>query len=122
MRRSPLHRIVAALFAVWIAVVIGDPGVLHSCPEHGAHALTAAHGSHSAHHDAGHQHGSKSHGGCTCVGSCCVTAAVGPLPTVATFAVATHIVPAVEQPRIGSDVAFTSPDRLLPFANGPPQA
>jgi hypothetical protein len=121
MPRSVLARILSTVFALWFAVVIGDPGVLHACPEHGAHA---SHGSHAAHHAAASQHGgAPAHsGGCTCMGSCCATPVVAPLPGIANFVVSEAIIPAVGQPEYSCAAPAAAAPRLLPFSNGPPQA
>jgi hypothetical protein len=124
----------AALFALWFAVVLGDPGVLHSCPMHGNYAAPVAatehsehamHGGATAHHvdapsESSHQHGPQ--GPCTCVGHCCATPAVAPLPTVVIFTVPAHVAQPTQRPELSSDDAPASPDLRLPFANGPPRA
>jgi hypothetical protein len=122
MRRPLLARFLSSLFALWFAVVVGDPGVLHACPEHGGHA---GHGSaHSAHQRAGGEHGKApaTTGGCTCIGSCCAAPSLAPLPEIASFTVSTAIVPAVSTPEYPASAPASLPERLLPFANGPPQA
>lgn len=129
MRRlSALSRPFVALFALWFAAVLGDPGVLHSCPMHGAHAggtsnasAHAMHGSAASHHVG--SHGSQKQtptGPCTCVGHCCAAAAVAPLPTVSTFTVPVHVAQPNARPEFPSDAVPASPDLRLPFANGPP--
>ena len=140
-RRARWTRPVAALFALWFALVLGDPGLLHSCPMHGGHALagtaasagmphhSAGNAEHAAmdhttsqqatSHDASH-HGSS--GPCTCVGSCCVAPAIAPLPGVPAMhvpATVAHVEPAA---RVAFVVAPAAPDTRLPFANGPPTA
>jgi len=61
-----LARPFAVLFAVWFAIVLGDPGVLHTCAMHGGHgghgatpvpAAATTHDAHAAHgtHGAAHQ-------------------------------------------------------------------
>src|SRR3954451_20536840 len=95
-----LSRLLPALFGLWFVVVLGDPGVLHACPMHGAHgaghsaAMTssghAGHGEHgSSMNDASSATGAGHHetapGPCTCVGQCCSAAAVAPVPMVATM-------------------------------------
>ena len=140
-RRSRWARPFAALFALWFAVMVGDPGMLHSCPAHGghgAHAAASAAGGHDAPathamhgaHDAGamhsaSQHGTQHHdktGPCTCVGQCCAASIAAPLPAVAALQAPATVVRA-EQPLIvalGDSPA--APDLRLPFANGPPIA
>jgi hypothetical protein len=130
MHRLPVwSRPFAALFALSFAMVLGDPGLLHSCPMHGAHAMQASSGSAHAMHGAANTHlastgGSQKQaptGPCTCVGHCCATTAVAPLPKLATFAVPAHVAQLVAYPELPSDEVPPSPDFSLPFANGPPQ-
>jgi hypothetical protein len=135
-RRARWNRPLAALFALWFAFVIGDPGLLHSCPMHGGHgaagmatpagvphhsAGNAEHASmdHATSHDASH-HGSS--GQCTCVGQCCATPTVAPLPTVAALHVPAAVAYAEPAARVAFVVAPAAPDTRLPFANGPPTA
>jgi hypothetical protein len=42
LRRHPLHRALAALLAVWFAVVMVEPASLHQCPMHDRALATAA--------------------------------------------------------------------------------
>jgi hypothetical protein len=124
-------RLFAALFAVWFAVVIGDPGVLHSCAmhgtghgSHGSASATATHGAHAGQAAmAGHHaDGPAPHqpAPCSCVGHCCAAPAVVTLPVADALEL-----PAVAQvcaepiPPAVSD-APASPALRLPFANGPP--
>jgi hypothetical protein len=129
-RLSTWARPFAALFALWFAAVLGDPGVLHSCPMHGGHASQATapaghegHGSAAAAHHA--SSGNSQHqaptGPCSCVGHCCATNAVAAVPTVASFTVPVHVALPNARPEFPDDAIPASPDLLLPFANGPPQ-
>ena len=135
-RRARWTRPLAALFALWFAFVVGDPGLLHSCPMHGGHAVAgtaapagvqhhsatnAEHASmdHATQHDASHHGGS---GPCTCVGSCCVAPAVAPLPSVPALHVPAAVAHAEPAARVAFVVAPAAPDTRLPFANGPPSA
>jgi hypothetical protein len=126
----PLSRIVHALFAVWFATVLGDPGVLHACPMHGGHG--AAHAPVPA---AEHQHGgaASGHGSesmpvpdasapCTCVGHCAAAPAALPLPVPATVQVAEVVAQVRRRPAPPGHDAPASPALRLPFANGPPTA
>jgi len=140
MRRlARLSRPLNALFALWFAIVLGDPGVLHACPMHGGHR-GAGHSSAAATAPAGHE-GHAMHGApaaeqgtseaaqhhdtpaaCTCVGHCCASATAAPMPLIA----AVHVPEAVAEVRHllaapSSDVP-SSPALRLPFANGPPSA
>ena len=135
-RRARWTRPLAALFALWFAVVLGDPGLLHSCPMHGGHGVASAtasadaghrmvgHGEHAsmdhgASHDAS-QHGKS--GPCTCVGQCCVAPAVAPLPAAAAMHVPATVSRAEPALLVAFVVAPAAPDTRLPFANGPPTA
>ena len=128
-----LARPVAMLFALWFAIVLGDPGMLHTCAMHGGHgghgaasaAAATAHDGHMA-HGAAHQSAPadapqpKSPAPCTCLGHCCAVTVAAPLPALATVPVPVAVAeerhpldaPAVEAP--------AAPDRRLPFSNGPP--
>jgi hypothetical protein len=133
----PVSRLFHALFAVWFAVVIGDPGVLHACPMHGGHGTSHAAAASSA-SDASDQH--ESHGAstsgqasdeapppdasapCTCVGHCSAAPAALPLPAPATVHVA-DVAAEVRRPASApAPVVAPEPALRLPFANGPPTA
>ena len=132
MRRSPWNRTLSAIFAVWLALVMGDAGFAHHhCPMHdgpmpsamsGGEMHGAGHGaSHLSHGDDGTQTPDGQHL-CTCIGAC-----AGSTGAAVAFATPTEL-PAA---RI-SYVAATAPERgelqahphraafTLPFANGPP--
>lgn len=141
-RRARWTRPFVALFALWFAVVLGDPGLLHSCPMHGghggAHAAASAgnaqheRGAHAMHgvastgamqHDA--QQGAPHHdktGPCTCVGQCCAISAVASVPVVSAMHVPTAIARAGQPLVVALGHAPAAPDTRLPFANGPPTA
>jgi hypothetical protein len=130
-----------ALFALWFAIVLGDPGMLHACPMHGGHG---AHGTqqvsapapshdtpgmhgHHADHSATHESDQRSRhdapaptGPCTCVGHCCAAAVLAPLPTVATLPVPAAVAEVRHPLAAPSSPAPAAPDLRLPFANGPP--
>jgi len=136
--RARWTRPVAALFALWFAFVIGDPGLLHACPMHGghgaAHASTASHGAHDmaamhggnvtpgadASHDAPSHHGSSTQ--CSCVGMCCAATAVAAVPTVVAMHVPAVVARTEPVLRDALEPASAAPDTRLPFANGPPTA
>lgn len=133
-RRARWIRPLSALFALWFAFVIGDPGLLHACPMHGGDAMAhsaasaggAQHMMHAAHGAAGHVSHDASHHGksapCTCVGQCCVASAVAPLPTVAALVVPVTVARAEPALLVAFVAAPAAPDTRLPFANGPPIA
>ena len=120
----PLARLARTLFALWFALVLGDPGVLHSCPMHGGHgghSAVAGHQAHAAaHHAAAGEHTPQQSGPCTCVGSCCAAAVAAPITVAESFVAA----PFVAQPHVvvpwRETVLARSPDLRLPFPNAPP--
>jgi hypothetical protein len=136
MRRfRRLSRPLDALFALWFAIVLGDPGVLHACPMHGGH------GGHGGTHAAAAHVGHEMHGGaqatatsasdeahhdaapaCTCVGHCCAASSVAPVPPVAAVYVPNAVAEARAPLSFPSTDVPASPDFRLPFANGPPTA
>jgi hypothetical protein len=142
IRRARWTRPFVALFALWFAVVLGDPGLLHSCPMHGGHGMAhatasatdapQAHDAHMMHdvasagaaqHDA--QQSAPHHGTtgpCTCVGQCCAMSAVASVPVVAAMHVPATISRAEQPLVVALGHAPASPDTRLPFANGPPTA
>jgi hypothetical protein len=134
-----LARPFTALFALWFAIMLGDPGMLHTCAMHGGHGghgrgaaqaapaaaehhTQMAHGAHGAAHAAapGDTQQPAAPGPCTCIGHCCAVTVAAPLPAVAVLPVPVAVAeerhpldaPTVEAP--------AAPDRRLPFANGPP--
>jgi hypothetical protein len=132
-----------ALFALWFAIVLGDPGMLHACPMHGgghgahgteqasapapSHDTPGMHEHHTAGHSATHESDQGSRhdvpapaGPCTCVGHCCAAAALAPLPTVASLPVPAAVAQERDPLDAPSVVAPASPGLRLPFANGPP--
>ena len=133
--RARWTRPVAALFALWFAFVIGDPGLLHACPMHGghgsahasaaaAHDMAAMHGEHgtsgsTTSHDGSPHHGSTQ---CTCVGMCCAAPAVATVPAVVAMHVPVTVARAELVVRAALQPASAAPDTRLPFANGPPTA
>jgi hypothetical protein len=143
MLRAPWSRTLAAVFAVWLALVMGDAGFAHPhCAMHdGAVPATRAAAMHdpSVAHDASahdmlaqgaHAHGAPDappagHGDhvCSCIGACAASgsaAAIGraielPQARVAGFDAAAPRGDAVT--RLPRRVPFA-----LPYANGPPPA
>ena len=128
MRRSLWNRTFSAIFAVWLALALGDAGFAHHhCPMHDgplppAAASAGAHqGGHASHGD----HGAPEPGGhhlCTCIGAC----------SASSGAIARRE-PAELPAAVIAFVSDTAPDRgeitapvprapfTLPFANGPPR-
>lgn len=132
MRRlRRLSRPLNAIFALWFAIVLGDPGVLHSCPMHGGHGAThAAASAHAGHDMHGAQPAATSDSAehhdapapCTCVGHCCAASSVAPIPTVPAVHVPAAVAEVQHPLTAPSADAPASPDLRLPFANGPPTA
>jgi hypothetical protein len=139
MRRlARFSRPLNALFALWFAMVLGDPGVMHSCPMHGqhgaAHSASAAatvttHDGHAVHSaptgeggwtEAGHQGDTPAP--CTCVGHCCAAAAVAPVSPASTVVIPDAVARVRRPLAAPASDAPASPDLRLPFANGPPIA
>src|SRR6185312_5637949 len=135
MRRSLLSRIFAMALAFWLPLVVGEPGLLQPCPEHGA--LTTTHtGAHAGmHHGAmahagmamhADQHGSSpqhQHLHCTCISCCCAATPAAP----AADAPACPVAAVIETSRTASLptvalLARPAPPYSRPHTTGPPLA
>ena len=118
------------LVALLSAVLLGGAQDA-SCAMHGLGATRAdsmTHGSMAGHagmagmsHEEGTTDADGHHGCCTCIGDCTMVAPLVSAPTAATVLVALAAPEPgrpldAESPRPPS----VEPDRLLPFANGPP--
>lgn len=72
-------------------------------------------------HEGGPTNGGEHHGCCSCIGACTMVAPLATAPTAATLLVALVVPepgrPIETEPRRPPSA---EPDRLLPFANGPP--
>jgi hypothetical protein len=136
-RPRPLwSRALIAIWGIWFAAALLEPGGLHSCPLHGGaghvhggmsgmHDMHAMHGTSApAHWSTEHVSGtdSPSHRSsdvCTCLGLCCcvpvvaLASQVAALPGAATVDVEAPTYREFSAPRIRRAHA-------LPFANGPP--
>ena len=126
MRRTWFGRAFSGLFAVWFALSLAGPAVLHSCPVHAGLAIGAASGhSGAAHSHATHgEQGGKqdAHHSCTCLGDCSAGGGVASLP-----ARSIELVAAVSRPGSvalppAARTRVTAAPHVLPFANGPPNA
>lgn len=129
-----LTRPFSVLFALWFAAVLGDPGVLHSCPMHGAGhgAVASQHAAHATHEASAAQatmhaeHGSpdgNSHhapGPCTCVGHCCAASIVAPLSVATALYVPVEVLAEHDPLQSVPSVPRDAPTLRLPFAIGPP--
>ena len=130
MRRSWVARWFASLFAVWFAVSLAEPAMLHACRMHGMHTAGAASMApvHAAHHAHGALHGAvpdsqrtshpASH--CTCLGSCTASSAGAVLPAPAESLRASAAFVAAAPIHAVVARAITSAPFVLPYANGPP--
>jgi hypothetical protein len=129
--RSPLHRLVGVLLALWLVVFTTAPAAVHACPVHdgaGAQAHGTSHGGHNGHaamtamgHDeapAPADHASKAV--CQCPGSC---STVTPVQLAAIAPVDLATIVATTDPGL-PEFAYVAISRalLLPYANGPPRA
>jgi hypothetical protein len=120
MRRSPWTRTLSAIFAVWLALVMGEAGfVHHHCPMHDGPAAAAAttgmmdHAGHGGPPNGGHH-------ACTCIGACNASSAVTLVPATE-LPIPELVLVAAATPERPSDTAPASrADFSLPFANGPP--
>jgi len=123
---SRFLRSVPLLFALLSAVVLGNAREV-ACQMHGLGAMSAPaaaaahHGANHAPATGGHRHQDASGKDCCCIDECSSTVAVATTPITPTLLVAF----VAAQPRRTFDErsaqsAPPAPDRLLPFANGPP--
>ena len=133
MPRSRWSRLLSAVFAVWLALVMGEAGfVHHRCPMHdgampGQTATHApAHMAHPASADADAGNGAPTNAGhhvCTCIGACNAACGALPLPTPGELALivlrAAAAAPAISPT---TAAAATPVPFALPFANAPPRA
>jgi len=121
------------LLAVWLPLIVGEPGLLHPCPMHGALATAIGSARHAPAGVAEHHHASSQqqtshnrapghdHRNCTCV-SCC-TGSVGAPSTPVTV---TTVVVALYEVGRGQRAADLLPslalDHSRPYPTGPPSA
>jgi len=130
VRRTSWFRPIAVLLAVWLPLIVGEPGVVHACPTHGAPAVTRAQHTSVAtaehHHAAAAQQShdsapSHDHHNCTCI-SCCTGSVAAPATPVA---VTTVVVARYEtrslQPGAQSPPSL-APEFSRPYPTGPPRA
>jgi hypothetical protein len=138
LRSLSLRRLSAApLFIALLSVVILAGTQEASCEMHGLGAASA--GAHAEGHAGAamadhaetmagaHESGDGEHGGgmprcdCSCIGACSVSAPLAAPPTAVTLLIA--LVEPEPSGAISAEPALPlprAPDRLLPFANGPP--
>jgi hypothetical protein len=131
MRRSLWNRTLSAIFAVWLALVMGDAGFAHHhCSMHdGPLPTVSGSGMHGPAHADGHashgEHGTPASSGdhlCTCIGACSASSGAVALSEPTKLPAAVIIcsaAAATDRSEIrppSARAAFT-----LPFANGPPR-
>ena len=125
--RHVTRRLSAALFALWFALYMGAPGLVHPCPEHSAPGASVAvgegaHGDHGSTSlaDAGQSSDTPSDGhGCCCPGPQCGAGAMvlAEAPTIAGAALTPQVAPDFRAP----ERAFGArPEHLLPYSTAPP--
>jgi hypothetical protein len=141
LRHSPAGRLLATVLATWFVVFSTEPMALHECAMHSPVATpTAGHAGHAADGHAmagdamvGHDHAmagmaaedgkaptdAPHHAVCTCPGGCTATT-VEPEPQASVVAVAEVATPTAAPAPRDDHPRHAAPDRLLPFANGPP--
>ena len=119
MRPRLARRIFAAACGLWLALSVAEPASLHACAMHGSgssahsHASHAAQGAHSTHEQ---ERGVT----CTCIGCCCVSAAIGapaatPLVALARIALPTRVnVPAASIAHRLAPIEFARPPTIGP--------
>jgi hypothetical protein len=92
-------------------------GAMHAqAPSAAAHAHGATHGGSQGRHDAGDCH-------CTCIGDCTAPLTAASVPTTITQRVFETAAEPLRLPDAEPEWSSPGePDRLLPFANGPPTA
>jgi hypothetical protein len=126
-RRTRLHRFLAAFSALWLAISIAEPAVLHLCPMHDGVAAAAGtqgdhtgHGAHAAADAAADANApSDEESSCLCIGDCPAAAGVSLLPAGVAI---TDVVLTIGTDSGLPDFEYLPVSRalLLPFANGPP--
>jgi hypothetical protein len=132
MHRRWWERSFAALFALWFAIAVVEPGPLRSCPMHSGLALgtasrtaSAADTSEHARHESSSPHSPAHHGGahnCTCLGDCASGSPGAALPSAASVHLHAVIERVVVHVPTQSRFVPRAAEHVLPFANGPPSA
>jgi hypothetical protein len=128
VRLSPPLRAIVALWGAWFTLTVADSGGEHACP---THAPATADGSPATRHASHAAVSAESEGvdpaeagdaehECTCLGTCCATAAEGILDPTSRPAALDGIA------QSSAPVSDREPDGRRayahPFANGPPAA
>jgi hypothetical protein len=138
MRRPWWTRLAAGVLAVWLALVLGESGLVLVCPAHdriapAAHAASGAHGAMAgmAHVNAVDRHGdlhgghgtpTHEHAGCTCIGCCTASTPLALLvPRAPTMPVAVALVARARLVATTSLLPRPGPEHARPHTTGPPR-
>jgi hypothetical protein len=116
-----MARVFTAFFAIWFALILVEPVMLHACPVHNAAAAPASSGGHAheGHDDAASLPPQTDH--CMCLGDCVQIAGTG-LPSVVTQLVVTTTVHVRDTGLPDYAYVPVAVAHAIPFANGPPTA
>ncbi len=124
VRRTPWFRSLAGMLAVWLPLLVGEPGVLHLCRSHDAAPVAQA----SAQHDAASHH--ASHGpsapgdeqqACTCIGGCVGSASAAAPSAAPITAVVVDIFDAPYPRSNAESLPRLAPEYSRPYTTGPPR-
>jgi len=116
MFRCRWSRPIAAILAVWFAVVTREPAFVHVCPMHDGPAAES--GEHDHHDAAGTEDPERENSCCTCIGDCDGrSTALGPS---ADSRSGTAVVATPSKGLPAYAYVAVAADHILPFPNGPP--
>jgi hypothetical protein len=128
-----VSRTVAAVYALWFAVVLVEPAALHTCAMHGSlhaamHGTMPVSGHTHGPHDmsSAHQHAADSSQQnerktpCTCIGACCAAVAAVIPPLTGVVIASTRLMPAHSLPSSTSDYRPLAVEYARPPTIGPP--
>src|SRR5689334_2136365 len=125
MRRSVWSRLAAVVLGLWLALVLGEPGIVRICPAHDGAAPTASTmGAHAmgAHATGASDAPAHEHQSCTCIGCCLGVTAVALLDRVPTAAAAVVDVPTASADAPVGLLPRPGPPHARPYSTGPPRA
>jgi hypothetical protein len=124
MRRKSWFRAVATVLAVWLPLIVGEPGIVHVCPAHGGIATSSTSTVAMAHHHAA-SHDSQpghNHHDCTCI-SCCVGSVVpAPAPATPVTAFVEVVFDVGAENSAVASLPQQAPEYSRPYTTGPPRA
>jgi len=129
MRRPWWTRLSAAVLALWLALVLGESGLVRTCAMHDRMGATTAATPIATHHAAAAGHGATDHRGpahdhrgCTCIGCCVGGSVLALVPHVPTSTFDVALVPAGRwEPPVGL-LPRPGPRHGRPYSTGPPRA